>query len=137
MTASRGSWFILGIAICGANLTCVNTSLAQVQQGSLAASAGVCTIPTEFQPAVPEGYGAGSESVRQREEIQFDQTGYTPFGVPRFIPPERLQRIGEVSGTPIFAEAGRSGPFQVIYLVMSPECSFLPYQIRLPAHYPM
>ena len=62
--------------------------------------------------------------------MAFSDRTWVKFGVTRVIQPPQLQRVGEVNGTPLFAEAGRESPFEVVYVPVRPGCEFQPYQPR-------
>ncbi len=81
-------------------------------------------------PATLPNYAVASTWFLQSDEIRFMDREHVKFGVTRVIAPAQLQRVGEYQGTPIFAEAGRTGPFELVYVPVRPGCEFQPYQVR-------
>jgi len=81
-------------------------------------------------PATAPNYAVGANWYVQQQEIMFNQRNWVPFGVTRIIQPPNLQRVGEYQGTPVFAEAGRTAPYEVVYIPVRPGCEFQPYQPR-------
>jgi hypothetical protein len=81
-------------------------------------------------PATAPSYAAGANWFVQQQEVLFNDGNWVPFGVTRIIQPPNLQRVGEFEGTPLFAEAGRMAPYEVLYVPVRPGCEFQPYQPR-------
>lgn len=82
-------------------------------------------------PTVAPAYATGTAWFIEQDSLAFEGGTWVKFGVTREIGPEVLQRIGEVAGTPLFAEAGREAPFEVLYVPVRPGCEFQPYQPRI------
>ncbi|CAN5850904.1 hypothetical protein BH23GEM6_BH23GEM6_25050 [soil metagenome] len=76
-------------------------------------------------------YAAGVNWYVTTDQMRFNNRDYVRFGVSRLITtPAQLTRVGEFQGTPIFAEAGATAPYQVLYVPLRPGCEFQPYQLR-------
>jgi hypothetical protein len=84
----------------------------------------------QAHPATAPNYAAGANWFIQQQEVTFGGRAWVPFGVTRIIQPPNLQRVGEHMGTPVFAEAGRQAPYEVLYVPVRPGCEFQPYQPR-------
>lgn len=84
----------------------------------------------QVHPATVPNYAAGANWFLQSSEISFMDNTHVKYGVTRMITPSQLQRVGEYQGTPVFAEAGTSSPWEVVYLPVRPGCEFQPYQLR-------
>jgi hypothetical protein len=56
---------------------------------------------------------------------------YVKYGLPRVLGVNEVTRVGEFQGVPIFAEAGRTAPYEVIYVPVRPGCEFQPYQTEV------
>jgi hypothetical protein len=85
---------------------------------------------SQAHPATAPNYAAGANWFIQSDTMAFNQRTWVKFGVTRVIQPPQLQRVGEQMGTPIFAEAGRTAPYEVVYVPVRPGCEFQPYQPR-------
>jgi hypothetical protein len=81
-------------------------------------------------PATAPNYAAGANWFVQQDTMAFNQQTWVKFGVTRVIQPPQLQRVGDNMGTPVFAEAGRAAPYEVLYVPVRPGCEFQPYQPR-------
>ncbi|MDR0788549.1 MAG: hypothetical protein LBG44_11910 [Gemmatimonadota bacterium] len=84
----------------------------------------------EVHPVTVPNYAAGASWFLQSNEITFNNNAHVKYGVTRMITPAQLQRVGEYQGTPVFAEANTTAPWQVVYLPVRPGCEFQPYQLR-------
>jgi hypothetical protein len=90
----------------------------------------------QVHPAAAPSYAAGATWFIQTDTMVFRNTTWVRFGLPRVIQPAELQRVGEIQGTPIFAQAGRTAapapaaPYDVVYVPVRPGCEFQPYQPR-------
>lgn len=85
---------------------------------------------SQAYPATAPNYAAGANWFVQSDTLAFNNGTWVKFGVTRVIQPPQLQRVGETNGTPLFAEAGRQAPFDVVYVPVRPGCEFQPYQPR-------
>ena len=81
-------------------------------------------------PTTAPNYAAGSSWFVQQDTMAFNNGTWVKFGVTRVIQPPQLQRVGDNMGTPLFAEAGRAAPYEVLYVPVRPGCEFQPYQPR-------
>ncbi|MEX2570958.1 MAG: hypothetical protein WD737_06605, partial [Gemmatimonadota bacterium] len=70
------------------------------------------------------------------DTMVYSDNTWVKFGVTRVIQPPQLQRVGDINGTSVFAEAGSTpaaapaAPYDVLYVPVRPGCEFQPYQPR-------
>ncbi|MDQ3388476.1 MAG: hypothetical protein M3483_03115 [Gemmatimonadota bacterium] len=81
-------------------------------------------------PATAPNYVAGETYFINNQEITVMDRAYVKYGLPRVIGANELTRVGEYSGTPVFAQTGATGRPDVIYLPIRPGCEFQPYNVR-------
>jgi hypothetical protein len=82
-------------------------------------------------PATAPTYAAGANWYVTTDQLRFTNRDFVRFGVSRLITqPAQLQRVGEFQGTHLFAEAGATAPYDVLYVPLRPGCEFQPYQAR-------
>jgi hypothetical protein len=83
-----------------------------------------------FSQAYPamQGYAAGQTFFINNEPVMFGGRRFVKFGLPRVIGAPEPARVGETMGVQVFAEAGATAPYEVIYLPVRTGCEFQPYQ---------
>jgi hypothetical protein len=81
-------------------------------------------------PASAPNYAVGASWFIGSSELKFDNREWVKYGVARVVQPPQLQRAGEFQGTPVFAEAGATAPFTILYVPVRPGCEFQPYTPR-------
>lgn len=81
-------------------------------------------------PTATPTYAAGATWYVNNETITVDGREYVKFGLPRIVGTTEVARVGDFQGTAVFAEAGATGPHQVLYVPVRPGCEFQPYQLR-------
>lgn len=84
----------------------------------------------QAHPTTTPNYAGGAAWFIQQDTMVFNERTWVKFGVIRVVQPPQVQRVGENMGTPVFAEAGRQAPYEVIYVPVRPGCEFQPYQAR-------
>lgn len=82
----------------------------------------------QAHPATAPDYAVGASWFIQQDRVDFVDGTWVKFGVTRVIQPSQLQRVGEMMGTPLFADVGRQAPYDVVYVPVRPGCEFQPYQ---------
>jgi hypothetical protein len=84
----------------------------------------------QAHPATAPNYAAGASWFIQSSDMTFDTRQWVKYGVTRVVQPPQLQRAGEFQGTPVFAEAGATAPFSILYVPVRPGCEFQPFTPR-------
>jgi len=74
------------------------------------------------------GYAGGRQWYLAEVPIRFERYHYVKYGIPRVLGMHEITPVAQYEGVPIFAEAGRTGPWEVLYLPERPGCMFQPYQ---------
>jgi hypothetical protein len=74
------------------------------------------------------GYAEAAEWFAARESIRFDGRTFARYGDPRLLGIGELTPVGEYRGVKVYAQAGLTGPPEVLYLPARPGCVFQPYQ---------
>ena len=82
-------------------------------------------------PTMAPSYATATSWFIDADSMTFEGGTWVKFGVTRVIQPEQLPMVGEFAGTPLFAEAAREEPFEVLYVPARPGCEFQPYQPRV------
>lgn len=112
---------------------CVVTPAGQLQEAvaTYDPARGDTTMNGQpFRTAHPAGaqYAAGARWFIDDEAITVMGRRYVKYGLPRVLGAGEVARAGEHRGVPVFAERGRTGPAEVLYLPVRPGCEFQPYQ---------
>jgi hypothetical protein len=63
------------------------------------------------------------------KSIIFDNIRYLKYGLPRSFSSTDVVPIGSYEGVPVFADRTAVRPVEVVYLPVTPECTFQPYQV--------
>lgn len=84
----------------------------------------------QAHPATAPNYAAGVNWFIQSSDMSFADREWVKYGVSRVVQPTQLQPAGEFQGTPVFAEAGATAPFEIVYIPVRPGCEFQPYTPR-------
>lgn len=91
---------------------------------------------SQAHPATSPNYATGAPWFIQVDTMVYSDNTWVKFGVTRVIQPPQLQRVGDINGTSVFAEAGSTpaaapaAPYDVLYVPVRPGCEFQPYQPR-------
>jgi hypothetical protein len=80
-------------------------------------------------------YAATREWYVNNEPIDYDPQNvcYIKYGMPRYVAPESLVRLGEWRGVPVFRERTEESLPGVIYVPVYPGCQLQPYQYMTSA----
>lgn len=82
----------------------------------------------EAYPVTAE-HAAGAQWYVNREPITFRGRRYVMYGLPRVLSPMDIVPVDTYRGVTVFAEpSGERTGFDVLYLSVTPDCQFQPYQ---------
>lgn len=76
-------------------------------------------------------YAAGAAWYINNGTFTYQGSRYVKYGLPRVLGVTEISRVGNADGIPIFAEAGGSAPYGVLYVPVRPGCEFQPYQAEI------
>jgi hypothetical protein len=115
---------------------CVVTPAGQLQEVTARynTTTGDTTANNQpFRTAYPAGaqYAANATWYINNEGITVMDRRYVKYGLPRVLGVNEVTRVGEYMGVPVFAEAGRTGAPEVLYVPVRTGCEFQPYQTEI------
>ena len=90
----------------------------------------------QAHPTTAPNYASAASWFMQADTMVYSNNTWVKFGLTRVIQAPQLQRVGDINGTSVFAEAGATpaaapgAPYGVVYVPVRPGCEFQPYQPR-------
>lgn len=80
----------------------------------------------------PTTFAQGESWYRNNEIIEFNGKKYSKYGLPRVLSADLVEVAGKYRKTDVYVEAGTKGVAEVLYIPVSKDCQFQPYQMEIP-----